>query len=304
MEALTGILDIVKNIGVISTLKIIKVTSTPEGVIAEAIDGQFSPGMAYAVAVGGCATGDKPASVICRGELPGSFVEFDGTIGLGRLSVLKEYLEFHKDSEATIVKETRGLALAPIEIKFDNGSGSLSWYRFSSGAMTREFVKIPLMQRPVADVTFSPDEKGIRLFNHWTRDAKKTNRLNFWPCMNARGKLYFSFDVRTPSNSTIRFEFASGLPFVSLAPYTYPAEIVAEILSLAKDAKSVAMSFSNVGELRIHVTSELGRYEFIVLGDEHLILMWNKADDWPQVYHIDRAVSDDASMHHDWEPEL
>ncbi len=304
MHAVTGITDIVKNIGVISTLNMIKVTTTPKGVTAEAMDGQFSIGAAYAAGIGGCASSIAMASVFCRGELQGSFDEFEGTVGLGRLSVFKGFREFHKDSLVTIVKEARGSLSVPAEIKFDNGAGTVSWYRLTSSAVATEFVQVPLFRRTVVDVTASPDEKSIRLFNHWTKEAKKTNGLHFWPGMNARGKLYFSFDVRRPSNSTPRFEFAGGLPFVPLAPYRYPAKLVAEILSLAVDAESLTMSFSNAGHLRIDVTSSFGRYEFVIPGSDYLIWLWDVTDDWPQVYHIAQMVRDDRSMQHDWEPDL
>ena len=304
MDAVTAMLDIVKNFSVISSVEMIKITSTKQGARAETTDGQISPAAFFSAAAGGSASGSPLATVNCYCELHHPIEDFVGTIGLGTLSVLKGFDAFQKDAQKTLIEESRGTVSAPIEIKFDYANRGVAWYRLTSSAMISKQLQVPQFRGATFDVTLRPDAKSIRLLNHFSKDAAKTGKLQFWPNMNTRGKLYFSFDERKPTNSTARFEFGAQLPFVELAPYLYPAKPVAEVLTLAATSESLTMRFSNMGILQIDVVSTLGNYHFIFPGSDQLIWAWEKADDWPHVHGVKQKMLDDRVMHHDWMPDL
>lgn len=306
MDAVAGIADIIKNIGVLSRNRIIKVIGTATGVSATAMDGALDAGMIYSARANG-GHSDELSNVVCYGELKQPIAELvDCTIGLKNFSIFEGFSTWHESRDAIVIKEGSPGNLKPVGLRFDYPSGALACYRFASESFTNSVVNVPRLNvnGAVFAVTSHPKAKGIKLFKHFAAEAAKSNKQNFWACMNTRGRLYFSFDDRKPSNDTVRFEFDGGLPFEKLAPYAYPAKSVLEVLSLASTSTSLSMAFSNSGCLKIEVDSGLGSYQFIFPGGEQLIWRWGMADDWPQVYHIDQMVRDDRCMQHDWEPDI
>lgn len=304
MEAVTAFLDIAKHFSVISSISTIKIISAKEIATAMTTDGKISAGAFFAERARGSGALTSTPTVICYCELNEPIEDFVGTIGLNHLDVLIGFDAFEKDAKKKLVHHFQDNKITHTEIIFEYSTSSKSGYALTSEKAINAILQVPPFQRQAYELTLRPTEVNIKAFNHFSRANAKTGFFKFWPSMNARGKLYFSFDERKPSDSTERFEFGKQLPFVKLAPILYPANHVAEVLTLAGTSKSLTMHFSNKGVMQIDVVSELGNYHFIFLGDNRLIWAWNIGDDWPQVYGIEQMILEDRTMHHDWAPNL
>jgi hypothetical protein len=165
-------------------------------------------------------------------------------------------------------------------------------------------VKIPPYRDPPCVVTFSPNAKAVKLLRGAMIQAAKNGQKHFWPMMNKRGYLFFSFETQAPHNGTARFEMERNLAYVDLPPYSYNAENVWNVLKHAADAKSITMGISTKGFIKIVVDSGIGLYTFIFFGSDHLIWHWDWATKFPQVWNVERMIRDDQCMHGDWEPDL
>lgn len=300
MDAVTGLLDISKNFSVISTFDIVKVSGTKNKTTAEAMDGDCGIATLFTANPNGgsCNPGQELSNIFCYGELHEAIPDIDENIGLRNLSLLNKFGTLFIDSVYTLIKDDYGRAIK------SETEGATGKFRLVSETLVNDQVNVPKFKGAPADVKISPNEKAIKLFRYWKNQATKTKRNSFWAHMNARGKLYFSFDEKELHNETERFEFGTGLPFVKLAPFSYPANHVAKVLELASTSKSLTMSISNKGCLTIDVDSRLGSYQFIFVGDEKLIRQWNIADEWLEPYDLETIIREDHMMHHEWEPSL
>lgn len=300
MNSADSFIDIAKIVGVISPDVIIKVYGDANGTFAVAANGRLNR-LLYAQSRLSGHADEKMASIICYGKLHAPIAELVGrTVGLFATSVLSGMANTHQSGQFTLEME----AGVPVELHLDSGGGYESWYRFTRGDTTNELVKIPAFIGDVCDVTFSPSLAAIKLFRKETAEAKKKGQKWFWPMMNSRGYLFFSFDQNPPDNLTNRFEMARNLPNVQLPPCSYSAEDVSKILKLASEAQSITVGISKQGFLQFDIDTGIGRYQFIVLGSDHLIWSWDWAGKFPKVWNIEAKIRDDACMHVDWEPEL
>jgi hypothetical protein len=240
MDAVTGLRDIIKNIGVISKNVLIKVVGSETGVSASAMDGKLDAGMVYAAGVNGCNSEELP-SVVCNGELHQPIPELiNCIIGLTNLDNFNGFCQIPDQFSATVVTNGSIKNAKPIELRFDYESGGSAWYRFKSDSFTSALVKVPPTRCLEFEVVSTPTAKSIALFKHFAKEAAKASKHHFWAGMNARGKLYFSFDERCPTYDTQRFEFDGGLMFAKMAPYAYSATAVLDVLKLTSSSKSVS----------------------------------------------------------------
>ncbi len=304
MEAADALIDIAHNFGAVSAIELVKVVGTSQGISAVATDGRFDDAATFMARHFGDVLELLP-TVVCYGRMFKTQAELVGcTVGLGRLPVLGKFDAFDKDSIRTLVHEFRSSGRVPTEIKFASESGANCHYRLMSGDSVNDFVNVPIFRGRLFEASFSPDDLAVKIFRKMTAEAAKSNIDEFWPAMNARGNVYFSFDQKPPSNDTVRFQVASKIPYVRLTPYTYPAGSVLEVLGLSCTAKSVTMGFSNRGVLKIDVVSAFGEYQFIFPGNRKLIYMWDQTDLYSLPTGIDALIREDKTMHCDWEPDL
>lgn len=302
MNIVTGLSDIVKNLGVISTIANIKVVGSIYETKAESLDGRLDAASLYMAKSAGDRLCSLP-SVICHGKLFSPIDELsNSTIGLGNLSVFKGFVSYHQGSTTTLLHHHSGATSTPSEIHFEHANGCEAWYRLTGSNFINTLIKVPSHKIKSYQIKFTPNTKNIKIFEKIAAEAAKDNISMFWPTINARGVLYFSFDSRKPSNDTIRFEFARELPYIPIIPYQYSAKQILQVLSLAFTSKSVTMEISNEGCIKLQVNSGLGAYQFIFPGQERLIWSWDQANLYPQVWGVEQLMHDDKFMHPDWLP--
>lgn len=197
-------------------------------------------------------------SVVIYGDM---YTPIDGvvaTIGLSRIPVLKGYIDLHSESTVEVVAETRNGEEVPAELKFDNGAGFTSNYRFVSEGMVNEQVKVPPFRGATWNITIDPDKGSI------DRMSKAAGIL---------GSFEKTFQVSTDSKNTLNFAIGMGptdrvtLPFAKNVngalkhTWSYPLTQVLSILKLDGDIK---MSFSDIGVMKIDIDSGIGRYTYVV----------------------------------------
>ena len=300
MSCIEHLIDIANIVSAVDKDGIIKVYGDRKNVFAVAKNGKIDPTDLVAFRLSGQEI-DKQADIVCYFKSKALVPELiNETVGLANLELFARMAKLHPNSARTLNYDEG----KPAEIRFDSGDGFVSYYRLTSGAITSENVRVPAFIGKPCDISFLLGEKTINLFKKNASEASIANKKYFWPMMNSRGYLYFSFDRDAPSNMTDRFEMARGLPHVELAPYSYKASSLKGILSRTSNCDSVTIGISNQGFMEVNVNNKFGCYRFILIGSEHKIWQWDWTNKWHQVLNIETLIQDDVCMHCDWEPPL
>ncbi len=300
MKSIDCLVDIAAHMSAVDKDGIIKVFGEGDNTFAVIANGKFDQAARVEAQLNGNA-GIGLASMFGYFKSYAAIPELKNrSIGLGRMKVLTGFAKVHAAGDCEFIYEDG----QPIEIHFDSGDGYEARYRLTSSAMINELVKVPKFIGGKCDVTFVPDAKAINLFKKNAIAAKDNDKLDFWPMMNSRGYMYFSFDRDAPTNRTDRFEMARGLAHVDLPPHCYEASQLKRVLALASNAKSLSIGVSKLGYLRIDIATEFGEYIFILLGSDYNIWAWDWATKWPKVWGVETKMYEDQCMHVDWEPPL
>lgn len=201
---------------------------------------------------------DADKTVVIYGEMKTPIAGVESTVGLTRLAVLKGNMDSHTDSTVTVVSENRAGTDVPAELKFDDGEGFVSNYRFMSETMINEQVKVPPFKGATWNVTIVPEKKAI------DRLAKQQGILGgfekrFTVSVDAKNNLNFAIGSG-PTDRTV-MPFATNVTGSLKHQWTYPLTQVLSILKLNGD---FTMSFSDMGAMKIEIDSGVGVYTYIV----------------------------------------
>lgn len=240
MSILPSLKDIVNYVGGVASVEMIKVIGTNTTAKVEAIDH------------------DK--TVVIFGELMQPIADIDSTIGLSRISVLKGYMDLHQDSTVSISKENRSGADVPVEVKFDDGAGTVANYRFMSEAMTNEQVKVPPFKGAVWHVSFEPTRSNI---------AKLASYQGILGGFEKRFTVNFSgstlnFVIGAGPTDRVTVPFATNMSGSLKSAWSYPLAQVLGILKLGDAKDTIVMNFSDQGALKIDITSAHGKYSYVL----------------------------------------
>ena len=300
MDSIDCLVDIATSMSAIDKDVIVKVFGDEKNTFAVAANGKLDRAVINAAHLIGSHAAGLP-SVVGYFKSNNAVPELiNEAIGLGRPGILTGFAEICTTNSRRFVFRSGKL----FEIHFDGGDGYEATYRFTSSAMVNELVKVPVFIGNLCHVSFAPSVTAINLFKKNTVEADKNDITHFWPMMNKRGYLFFSFDRDAPSNKTDRFEMVRGLPFTDLPPHSYNASAVKKVLELASNAKSLSIGISVLGYMQIEVETAFGSYRFIILGSDHKIWEWDLAEKWPEVWNVESMSREDQCMHVDWEPVL
>jgi hypothetical protein len=240
MSLIDSMKDIVKHTSSLGFLEMVKIVGTPTDAKIEAIDA------------------DK--TVVVFGDMYQPINDIDTTVGLSRLGILRGFMDLHADSNVEVVKEMRGTVNTPTELKFDNGFGSVSNYRFMSESMINEQIKVPPFKGAVWNVSFSPEKKNIANLNAYQGILGGFEK-RFTVSVD-KGTLTFSIGSGPTDRTSV--PFATGLTGTLKSQWSYPLAQVMSILKLADTSATTTMNFSDMGALKIDVDSGIGRYSYIL----------------------------------------
>ena len=202
-------------------------------------------------------------SVVLNGKLTNPISNFEGTVGLSRLSVLNGYLNFepfkNKKSTVSIIKKNDG-SNAPSEIKFDSSIGHTSHYRFMSEKVANEQIVIPPFKGVTWNVTITPSKQAL------TELSKAASILGAFESVFTVTTKDNNLNISIGESNTDRMEmvFASNIKGELKHSWSWPLTFVLSILKLSDMSESCVMKFSDQGALQIEINSGLGTYEYIL----------------------------------------
>jgi hypothetical protein len=231
--------DIVKHTHQLGFIEMVKVIGTDKDAKIEAIDA------------------DK--TVVVYGDMYQPIKDIEATVGLSRLAQLKGFIDLHDKSTVTVVSEVRGTGSVPTELKFDNGEGEVSAYRFMSETMANEQIKVPPFKGAVWNVTLKPEKKKIDRLSAYQGVLGGLEK-RFIVSTNA-DTLNFAIGTGPTDRTTV--PFATGITGSLKHQWSWPLTQVLSILKL-NDSGNVTMHFSDMGALKIDVDSGIGKYQFIL----------------------------------------
>ena len=206
-------------------------------------------------------TKDADNTVIIYGSMYQPEAGVESTIGLSRLAVLKGYIGLHEESAVSIVTETRGGAVVPTELLFDDGAGTTASYRFISEAMISDQIKVPAFKGATWDVSFVPSKVNIAKLNE-NFGVLGGFEKRFIVSVDAKGTL--KFNIGTGPTDRVTVPFATGVTGTLKHQWTYPLSQVLAILKLTDTASTSTMNFSDSGALKIDIDSGIGKYTYIL----------------------------------------
>lgn len=237
------LLDIVKHTHSLGFIQAVKLENTDNGTMVEAMD--------------------EERTVVLKGKLNNKLEEVPGLIGMGRLSVLKGYLDYEgygKDgANIEVVTSTRDGKDVAEELKFTTPSGYSSSYRFMVSSLIEEQLKTIKFKGVEWDITVQPTAQNLK-------DLAYFNSImgGFEPTFVAKtdGDT-LKFYIGDGANDRTEMPFASNVQGKLTKGWAWPLAQVLGILKLS-DTSQATMSFSDQGAMQIAIDSGIGKYEYIL----------------------------------------
>lgn len=237
-------LDIIKHTSSLGFIEAVKVTGNDSGIEIAAID--------------------EEKTVVVAGQINTPIEGLSGMIGLSRIGILNGYLKFPPflSDNATVKIETqsRGANVVPAEISFDSNSGHKANYRFMSPEIAEESIRVPPFKGAQFAVTVNPSKAGLRDLTYMSGILAGVEKL--FTVSTSGGNLDFSIGSG-PTDRT-KITFATDVEGQLQHQWSYPLAQVLAICKLHETSKSMLISFSDVGALKIEVDSGVGQYTFII----------------------------------------
>lgn len=233
--------DIVKNLGSLGVIDLIKVTGTDS---ETTIDGMAT---------------DK--TVVIKGKFKTPVDQFSGVFGLSNLANLKTILdipEYKEDAEITILTADRDGEKTPTGLRFKNKAGDFqNEYRFMVADVVNDKLKNVKFKGAGWNVTVNPTAQNIQRMKF--QSAANNNETTFIAKTDGSGNLVFYFG--DSSNSAGNFVFTGGVTGSLTKSWAWPVGIFNSILSLAGDK---TVMFSDAGASQITLDTGIAVYDFII----------------------------------------
>lgn len=300
MNAATCLVDVARHFSIVPGIDIVKVRFEEGHVHAEAMNGAFDEYRVNAARL----TGDVGGltTVVCYANFEPGSMEIEGSVGVQSPEVLHAFATLHAGVIPQVVSRQTPSGDVWLEIVFQGLDGDVAYKSLVSEDFVETHVRVPAFKGESPDLSYCPDAASVKLMRTIANQAKKKGFERFWPVMNKRGRLFFSFDIASPVSQARCFEMVSGLPFQDLAPYCYDATQVLKVLEIAQDdSRPITMQFFNQGALKIELCSAAGgRYQYILFGTPDLI---DESSVVNRVKNLVASINDDVPMQCDWAPE-
>jgi hypothetical protein len=198
------------------------------------------------------------------GELKSSIPDIDSTVGISRIQVLRGYMENPSyntpTSSVTVVREERNGTSVPSELKFDNGDGTISNYRFMSDMMINDKINLPSVSLSDWDVKIVPEKRKISELSY------NSNVLGMYEkrviIFTDKNKLKFA--IGDGPNDRVEMVFSDNITGKISKPMLFPIDKILKILKLSDSAVNTTMSFNSVGVLKIDIDSGIGDYSYVI----------------------------------------
>lgn len=207
---------------------------------------------------------DEDKTVVIYGKLHDTMEELQGTVGLSRMAVLQGYLKFPhytaSGASVDIVTQQRNGEDVPAEVSFKSGDGHKASYRFMSGDVADEQIKVPLFKGVEWDVVITPTEENMKDLSYFNGVLG-----SFEPVFTAKTEgTDLKLFIGSGATDRATVPFASDINGSLTGNLSWPLVQTLAILKLAQKAEDCTMSFSNKGALKIELGTELAKYEYIL----------------------------------------
>lgn len=238
--------DIVKHTHSLGIIQAAKVTTDDEGTLIDAMD--------------------DDRTVVLRGKLHKSVLEFTGKFGLGRLGVLNGYLNYEgEDKEGKAVRasvevghEERNGENVPTQLSFSIPGAMQSTYRVIVSELVDAQIKTANFKGAKWDVEVMP-QKAIKDLQYFAGILGAFDLL--FTVKTVDGDLKFFIGDR--STDRVELPFASNVTGELKSGWSFPLSTVLTILKLG-DTSTMSVKISDQGAMMIQVDSGLGLYEYIL----------------------------------------
>lgn len=205
-------------------------------------------------------------TVVFYGTLNGTLEGLDeGVIGLARLPVLNGYINFapfkEVGSKIEITTQERNGKTVPAEMTFKSKDGHKAYYRFMSGEMAEDQIKVPKFRGAEWDITYSPTKKNLQDLNYFS-NILSSYEANFAVNVDSKGQMNLSIGADGGDRSFV--PFASGIETKFNNSWKWPLAQVLSILKLGDSAEATMKFSSQSGALQIDVKTGMGEYSYIL----------------------------------------
>jgi hypothetical protein len=243
MEALTGLSDIVRNVGSLTAIEMVKVIGTCRDAKLETID--------------------YHESVVIFGEMYGPIDGINSTIGMGDLRLFKNIVQapwFDPSSiKTTVVKAARNHS---DYLMFETSKGDEYRYQLMSQGYVDQVVKVPPFKGATFQICAVLAQEAIDLLKYWYRTLEGYSPDRFYVAVTPKGRLMFTIGDVSDCKKLVMAEGVGTLR----NRFSYPTKKVLDVLALNSTSKSLVLSISDQGVMKLDVDSGLGKYRFLFPG--------------------------------------
>jgi len=205
---------------------------------------------------------DPDKTVIMTASLHAPVSEFEGEFGMGSLGILSSLMRLsnYQDANATIevVREERNGAEMPATLIFKDTEGGKDQYRFMTGKVVDEAMKVATFRGASYQVTIEPAQRRVAQLAEVAGIYSGVE-----PAFSVKtedGKLIF--EVGSTEGGVIgRRVFADNVDGELTTTWRWP---LSQFLNILKLGGTQIVRFSDQGACEIQVDSGLGVYTYIM----------------------------------------
>lgn len=247
MDTLTGLRDIVRNVGTIPDINIIRITSLSSGNHIEAV---------Y----------DNHLVVLGKMQEPIDGANF--TIGLVDLQLFKKTAECIGHDISTLKVEIHPPSTnIPAHISFTSSSGTDHKFQLLSGASVDAFTKRQIFQGGACQASFTLKQKDIDLLSYWYKALEDIKEERVYISSGGAGKLCFKFMIGLENSNVRKFNVGQDVVGTLIRPRSYMAKDILNVWKLYRASQDFKIHISDAGFLRMDVNSGLGLYQFYLFAE-------------------------------------
>lgn len=197
-------------------------------------------------------------TVVLEGIFKQVETSFSGVFSMSKLDNLNHHLknpEYKENAKINITREVRGGEDTPVGISFENASGDFrNTYRFSVKT-TSDSKRIRSLIKDW-EITVKPDQTAIQRFK---LQASANSEYKTCQISTSNGNLVVNFGCESTHAGS--FVFSSAISGELKYQRTYP---VAQILAILSIQGEKTVEISDVGAIRISVSSDLVDYQYTI----------------------------------------
>ncbi|RFP17896.1 hypothetical protein D0T25_20630 [Duganella sp. BJB488] len=168
-------------------------------------------------------------------------------------------------------------------LHFDNGAGQTYDKSIVGKYQADGQMNVPGLRQPFQfDTAFFPDEKGIELLKYWHKEMQEFDVKNV-AFLNKNGNVICRYGLSC-GRQNYEFPFKRSAGATSQVIWEFPTEPILAILNLYPTSKSVSISISDIGLMKIDVDSGLANYCYLIVPHQQVGAMQECKEYRPRSY--------------------